>query len=329
MSEHSTKPSTADDEIDLGVFFKAIQNFFKQILISVVNIFKFFYRHKFILLGLILLGAVLGYFWENSFEKTYTNSLMVTPNFESADYLYTKVESLNNKVEIGDTVFLNSVFGENYKSVKSIEVKSVVDIYNFVSKNDSNQDLFELLFDEEASMEFLENPINSRNYKFHNIIFKVEGEENHIELSNQLITYLNDNPYFNKIKEVSQENLKKIIDDTRASINQIDSILTYSKKQKGIKVENNELSFSDNTGLNNLVIAKRDLGRYLGSLQNDMITETDAIKFVDGSYKVVDKEELLSKSKVKLFPLIFVLLYCLIYLIRYISIKAKALKLEN
>lgn len=327
MSEHSTKPTSVDDEIDLGVVFKAIQNFFRKIIITLLNVIRFYYKHKFILIALIVVGLVMGYFWEKSFEKTYTNNLLVTTNFESADYLYAKVESLNNKVEIGDSVFLYSVFGKNYKSVKSIEIKPFIDIYNFVSKRESNKDVFELLFEEEANLEFLENPINSKNYKFHNIVYKVEGENNHEKLSNTLITYFNNNSYFNEIREASQINLKKIIDDTRNSINQIDSILTYSRQQRSIKVEENELSFSDNTGLNDLVIAKRDLGRYLGILQNDMITETEAIKFVDGNYKVIDNEELLNKNKIKLFPLVLIILYSLIFLFRYISNKVKVLKL--
>lgn len=327
MSEHSTRPSSVDDEIDLGLVFKAIQNFFKKIILGIIKIIRFYYRHKFVFLGLIVIGVVLGYFWENSFEKKYTNNLLVTPNFESTDYLYTKVESLNNKMEINDTIFLNTIFGKNYKSVKSIEVKPVVDIYNFVAEQESNLDVFEVLFEEEANLEFLDNPINSKNYKYHNIIFKIEGEDNHKELSNALITYLNNNSFFNEIKEMSQSNLKINLEDTRNSIDQIDSILNNPGQQKSIRVEENELSLSDNTGFRDLVIAKRELGKYAVLLQEDMITQTDAIKLVDSNYKVIDKEELLNKSKIKLFPLVFVLLYSLIFLFRYISNKAKAIKL--
>jgi hypothetical protein len=325
MSEHPSRPSTTDDEIDLSVVFKAIQNFFKRILIGIVNIVQFYWRHKFILIGLIIAGAVLGYFWDKSFDKTYKNQLLVIPNFESANYLYNKIESIESKLSAGDTVFLKEVFGDEYESVSSVEISPILDLYNFVSLRESNQEVFELLFEEEANLEFLEDPINSRNYEFHRISLYVNGEKNHDVFSNRLINYLNNNSHFKSIKKVVVKNLDLQVKQSNKIIQQIDSILASSNSNKGLKYQENQLSFNDNTGLNELIKMKRDLLFKEGMLRESIIEKSQIINLVDSDYKILDKEKLIKKSKIKLFPLILLMLYSLIFFIRYLSKKAKEL----
>lgn len=317
MSEHSTKPSNVDDEIDLSVVFKAIQNFFKKILIGIVSIFSFYWRHKFILLGLIVVGAVLGYFWENNFDKTYKNQLLVLPNFDSTNYLYNKIESIESKINTGDTIFLKEIFGKEYEFVVSVEINPVVDIYNFVSKNESNKDLFELLFEEEANMEFLENPINSMNYEYHNISFSVLGEEHHQKLSKFLLQHLNSNTHFEAIKAISLDNLEYQLEANQYMIGQIDSVVKFAQNRKSIELDNNALSFNDNTGINDLLMMKKDLITQKRFINEKMIEENEIIKLVDVNNKIIDDSSVLNKSKIKLFPVLFILMYSLVFLMAY------------
>ena len=134
MSKHTSSNDAIDEEVDLSVVLKGIRNFLKQILLSIFSVFHFFNKHKFVLIGLIVLGGILGYFYEKNTPKTYTNDMLVSPNFGSSDYLYSKIEALNKKVSIGDSLFLKEVFGDHQNKVKSIEIKPVIDIYNFVSQ---------------------------------------------------------------------------------------------------------------------------------------------------------------------------------------------------
>jgi hypothetical protein len=325
MSEHSAKPSTADDEIDLSVVFKAIKDFLLSIIKGILGIFNFYYKHKFILLGIVILGAVLGYFYEQNVKKTYTNDLLVIPNYGSADYIYTKVETLNKKLKQEDSLFLKNIFGSNYQQVKSINISPVVDIYSFVSRNQANQSLFELLFEEEGNIEFIENPINSRNFSFHHIYLEIKGPDNHEKHSEAFISYVNNNTYFDEMKRVSLESLKFQLEENKSIIKQIDSIIANTKQKGSVIPESSGFTFTDNSGLNELLSNKKALIEQQRDLQKNMVNQTETIRVVDANYKVLDTEDFLKKDKKKLFPLFFVILYSVIFLIRFISIRAKSL----
>lgn len=325
MSENSARPSTADDEIDLGVFFRSIKSFFKSILKSIFDIFRFYYKHKYILIALIVIGGVSGYFYEQISEKTYQNDLLVTPNFGSSDYLYTKIETLDKKLAQKDTVFLRETFGVNYNLVKSVEINPVVDIYSFVSRNATNQKLFELLFEEEGSIEFIENPINSRNFKYHHLLLSIKGEDYHEELSDGLMSFVNNNQYFNDLKKLSLENLDLQLKENKVIVNQIDSIIEYSKNRNSLTLGSNMLSFSDNKGLDDLLTKKNGLIIRQEDLQKAIVNQDQIVKVVDANYKILDKEDFFKKNKVIVFPLLLVLLYSVFFLLRYFSRKAKSL----
>lgn len=325
MSEQPTYQKPGDDEIDLGVVFKGIQSFTKKILLGIINIFRFYYRHKFMFLGLIAIGVVLGYFYEKNINKTYRNNLLVTPNFESSDYLYSKLENLDFKIKQKDTIYLKQVFGQNYRYVKSTAITPVVDIYNFLSKDESKQDLFELLFEEEGNIEFIENPVNSRNFKFHRIFIEVKGEKYHQDLSEALMAYVNKNAYFNELKTVSIENLENQIKQNKSIIDQIDSIVVRNNKGTSFNSNSSGLTFNDNQGLSDLLEKKENLVDQRINLQNFLVDQSEIIRVVDVNYKVIDDDDFLKKEKTKLFPLLLIMLYSLFFLIRYIAKKAKAL----
>lgn len=326
MSEHSTKPSSDNQEIDLSFIFKAIGDFFKNVLVGIINIFRFYFRHKFILLGLIIIGVALGYFWEKSFDKIYTNNILVKPNFESTEYLYSKLDAVSLKINQGDTLFLKEVFGKNYDRVNSVEIRPIVDIYNFVSENETNQELFELLFEEEGDINFIENPINSRSFKFHRIYLEIEGENKHKDLSEILIRHLNKNAYFKELKIVSVENLQNQINENQSIINQIDSIIANSKKGTSLNSNSTGLTFNDNQGLRDLLGQKQSILEQKVYLQNRLVDQSEIIRVVDANYKVLNTENLIKKDKKKIFPLLLILLYSLFFLVRYIYKESKAIK---
>jgi hypothetical protein len=152
MSEQTSQ--NASDEIDLGVVFEKIKSFFKSILIGIIQIFQFFWKHKVRLIILLIISISLQYVLYTQSEKVYTNEYLLRTNFDSTEYLYNKVNSLNTKLESEDTVFLKQVFGIHYNKVNELEVVPVIDVYNLVDKSENNKEIFELLLDEYGDISF-------------------------------------------------------------------------------------------------------------------------------------------------------------------------------
>jgi hypothetical protein len=82
--------NSQDQEIDLGQIGKGIQNFFQGVINSIFD-FIFFLKKKIIIVSsLFVIGLALGYFSDKN--SSYTQDILVMPNFGSNEYLYKKIE---------------------------------------------------------------------------------------------------------------------------------------------------------------------------------------------------------------------------------------------
>jgi len=94
---------------------------------------------------LFVLGAGLGFYLDKT-EKSYDNQIIVTPNFSSTDYLYSKIDLINSKISEGDTLFLKDVVGiKDTKHFHSIKIEPITDIYKFIGSNPVNFEFVKLL----------------------------------------------------------------------------------------------------------------------------------------------------------------------------------------
>jgi len=323
MSEHSTKPSEVDDEIDLGFIFKAIGDFFKGILKNILYIFVFFYKHRFILIILLVLGVIGGYFWESSKKDLYQNNFIVSTGYGSTDYLYNKIEAVNKKIELQDSVFLKTIFNTNYKYVNLIEIEPINNIYNFISEDDTNTDVFELLSEDEDMEEFILKPVNSRNYPYHMINIYVEGENVHETICESLFSYINSNNYFKKAKEVDLENALTQIEQNKKSREQIDDIITSTMNKEINQTTNGLVSIENNNVLDLLLKRKRELLYADKVLKTQLVNQKNVVEIVDSNFKLDYDKAILKKDKKIILPFLLILFYCLIFLIKSIVVKSR------
>ena len=75
------------EEIELGVLFKGIKRFLKKILILIYRFIQFLIRSWIVILILILLGAVTGYFFNKIIKPSQETVLIVQTNFNSTNYV--------------------------------------------------------------------------------------------------------------------------------------------------------------------------------------------------------------------------------------------------
>ena len=117
----STAKNNNEEEVDLGSLFVIIGKGFKNFFNFIGSIFKGIF-HRFILILIFLrfhlikfavaalIGAIAGFFLENSKEIKFSSNLIVQPNFESAQNLYKNINYYNDLITQKNTQELSSIF---------------------------------------------------------------------------------------------------------------------------------------------------------------------------------------------------------------------------
>ena len=329
--EATNRNKSEYDEIDLSFIFKKIGNFFKNLLIGFLQIIAFYYNKKWILIPLVIIGGILGYFWEISIDDKYKNNFIVAANYESSDYLYNKIDAINSKIKLKDSTYLKKVFGEYHDKAKTIEIEPVIDIYEFVADSESNQELFELLSEDEDMAEFIKDPVNSRNYPHHiiNLIVKGNEREVHQSISHNFFNYLNTNQYYNFSKKESLKTLSLKLDENALIRNQVDGVINSVIQNQTLDTKNPILSINDNQSIDELLRRKAyTIGEDL-ELRTQLENQQKVIQIVDANYQIEFEDSVLSKDKKFILPLLLIIIFSGIYLLQYIIKKSKSFLAKN
>ena len=312
MSEQTSQNTS--DEIDLGVVFEKIKSFFKSILIGIIQIFQFFWNHKIRLIILLVIGLGLQYFSSTQIDKLYVNEYLVKTNYNSTEYLYSKVKSINAKLKSDDSLYLKKVFGSEYERVDELEAEPVVDVYTLVNRSEENREIFELLLDEYGDMSFLKEEININEYPTHKIKIYIKGLEDNESISTQAFNFLSNNSYFNELKETALKSYKVRLAENKVIRAQIDSIIREQKDNAVPKLDNNAISFTGSQDLQELLSQKKDLLDDDLTLRNQLSTNSEILKTIDSTFGVLSKDRNLSPITI---PLSIVGIYILFFFFKY------------
>jgi hypothetical protein len=300
--------NSQDQEIDLGLVAKGIKNFFQGIINSFFD-FIFFLKKKIIIVGsLFVIGVVLGYFLDKN--SSYTQDILVIPNFESNEYLYKKIEFLNSRLIEKDTAFFTSIGISNSDNISKIEIKAVNGVFQFVNQGDENKQNFELikLMAEDGNIEeIVKSDATSRNYYLHNITFKTSEKITQKDVIDPILKYLQDNNFYKTQQKIYQNNIDNKIKFNDSLIVQIDKLILNLSNNKG-----GNISFSEEKGISEL-INKKDL--LIKETQNLFLNQSlfeEIIKTQNVSINNLNTKGL--NHKMKLFlPILFIILYVILY----------------
>ena len=300
--------NSQDQEIDLGLVVKGIKNFFQGIINSVFD-FIFFLKKKILLvISLFVIGLVLGYFFDKS--SSYTQDILVMPNFGSNEYLYKKIDFLNSRIIENDTAFFNSIGVSNSEIIGKIEIKAVNGVFQFVNQGDENKQNFELikLMAEDGNIEEIVKDVAiSKNYYLHNITFKTKEKISQKNVIDPILNYLQDNDFYKKQQKIYQKNIDNKIKFNDSLIVQIDKLILNLSNNKG-----GNISFSEEKGISEL-INKKDL--LIKETQNLFLNQSlfeEIIKTQNVSINNLNTKGL--NHKMKLFlPILFIILYVILY----------------
>jgi len=308
-------PTQNAEEIDLGYLFERIKSLFKSILIGIVSIIQFFWKHKFRLIGVGVLGIAIGLYLAKTAERIYVNELLIKPNYNSTQYVYDKIDALNFKIESKDSVFLKNIFDENYKKLKGVEINPVVDIYNLIGQSEDIEETFKILFTEIGDVSFFESDINKLAYANHKVKVLVAGEELNKEITNAFFSYIKINDFYEKQKDILIDKYsKKLVENEKMRI-QIDTIIQSVKEQSLTNQFKQGISFSGSQNVTELIKKKEDLLENDFEIATSLVTENQIISLIAVNTALLDNSY---NFAYRIIPVYFVLFYCLVFLVRHI-----------
>lgn len=309
----SITPQNSDSqEIDLSQISKKIGSFFDGISTKVFKTILFFKRNIVWIGILFIIGAGLGFYLDKN-TKVYRNQIIVQPNFGSVDYLYSKIQLINSKIEDGDTLFLKNIVGIKHpKKVTKIEIEPINDVYKFIDDNSQNFELIKLMAEDGEIKKILSEDLTSKNYPFHLITFSTLNETSDEASVHPILEFLNKSDYFSKVQKEYVKNVNIKIVENDSIIGQINGFLnSFKNTTNGSQKSDKLVYYNENSQLNDVIKTKDALISEQGSLRLQLLSLDKIIK--NNSEVLNIKETASINGKMKfILPLIFIIIFVLV-----------------
>ena len=312
MSTKSNK-NIEDQEIDLAMISEKIGGFFQRINTLLFKCIRFAVKNTVIIAILLVIGFGLGLFLDKTY-KTFNHQIIVQPNFNSTDYLYSKIDLLASKIKEGDTVFLKSIGIDKSIKLSKIQIKPVIDIYKFINTgSEKNFELLKLMAEEGDIKKILEERATSKNYIYHIISFSTESLISDKDAINPILKFLNTSDFYTKIQEEIVNNIHVKMKANLVIINQIDGFLDgFTSKINNSTKSNSLIYYNENTQLNDAIETKDKLISEQGDLRVELVSLDKIVKESSSIINIENTKSINGKLKYTL-PILFIFIFILIH----------------
>lgn len=317
------------NEIDLNEIPKKIGKLFEILRYKVNMFFVFLVKNAKFLIPLLILGFGLGFFLDTR-VNSYKHEVIVIPNLESTDYLYSKIELINSKIKLKDTVFFEEIQLDKDLKLSRISISPISDPFLLVDEKREYLDLIKLLLDNGDPDKFLESETMIRKFKTHKLEFvsKLKIQDNNQIIEN-IIDFLNKNEFYNQKRKQEVLNIENSIaqynlmneqaNDVLKSINNRD---LSNQKNENISINNEFISY------NEVLKVKEEMLENKNELSMDLVLYDKTIKDIQISKNLIGSKYFKGYSKF-LFPFLFVLFYLMSFRISKFMTLYRSLKTEN
>ena len=225
-----------EEEVDLGSLFVIIGKGFSNLFNFIGNIFKGSFH---VLISILIflkinsikisvaaiIGLVPGIYFQIEKQKTYASSLLVEPNFKSASQLYNSVNYYNDLVKQKDTLGLENTFKLDKETAASLKEFTIQPVKN---ENDIIQAYNAFILDTATVSRYgfdqFKKSFRMLDYRIHEI--RVVSEKNDVfeKLDEVILSSVFKNKYFNRVKELSNENINRTDSLLRQNLSQVDAM---------------------------------------------------------------------------------------------------------
>jgi len=270
-----------DQEIDLGSLFKVIGRGFQNLFRAIVHLFRvilhsvistlLFLRNNSLKLGIaIFIGAGIGLYFDLTIPEQYSSTMIVEPNFESAQQLYKNINFYDELVRQKDSNLLAQTFNISANEASKLKGFFIEPIRN---ENEKYELFDEFIEDVDTAtvrninLKEFKNSFTDYNYNYHIIEVKSSSNDVFEKLSKSIISSVENNTYFKNQKIINDVNLLQNEKILTKSLEQVDTLrkiynevlITEAKKSdsgtnitlaQGIKKTNEIELFNEGLKLN-------------------------------------------------------------------------------
>ena len=155
-----------EQEIDLVQISKKISAFFDGISTSIFRGIQFFIHNLKVISLLVVIGFGVGLFLDKT-QKQFNNEIIVKPNFESVDYLYSKIDLIQSKIQTNDTAFFKAIGIPNSPKITKISIEPIIDVFKFVNNNEQNLEVLKLITANSDLKSIVNEKTTVKNYPFY------------------------------------------------------------------------------------------------------------------------------------------------------------------
>jgi len=336
----STKKQNNDEEVDLGSLFTVIGKGFKNFFNFIGNIFKgIFHRLILILLFLklhilkfsvaVLIGGIVGFFLESNKETKFSSNLIVKPNFESTQLLYENINYYNDLVKQQNTKHLASIFKidtSKAAALRKFEITPLMNSNDIINAYDNFILEVDTLTVKSYDFDNFESSFTDFDYLVHNIEVQATVSDIFSELENTIINSIEKNTFFNKIKNLTKENLNTKDSILKANFIEVDSLRSVYMRAilEGAKNNSNGTNIdlgskSNITKENDLFEIDRKIIYDLSQTYEDIATKSDVINIISNFKPEGSEIKGITKNLIFIMAVLGFLLTLFIILLFYLN----------
>jgi hypothetical protein len=241
MSTNNKPTNTSNknqEEVDLGSlfiiigkgfssFFNFIASILKGLFHLIITIFIFFKENSVKIGTALIIGLISGLFLETKKELTYASDLLVSPNYSSARQLYNNVNYYNDLVQQKDTLRIQQTFNldkETAASIKKFTIKPVKNTSDLINSYNLFVTSVDTLTLQDYTFKDFESSFTDLNYHLHKVQVIASKNDVFDKLADVILGSVIKNKYFNRVKELNNENLDRTDAIIRNNIGQTDSL---------------------------------------------------------------------------------------------------------
>jgi len=324
------KNNQYSDEVDLGYLISKIGNLFKKIAKAFVYTVDFYLSYKWVVLGILILGVIGGYFLDANSPSKSKIELAVELNYETNKLVYNTIgntSALFSKQHTDQQAKseLLALFGENYPLVKSVEIKPLRN-FNYLLKGEEFVDMIETLSeikDLDWIFEDLEEGFFNKQHLIE-IVVTDESELDKSQIVENFVNYFNQIDYLQQYRKVSLENTEYLLTQNDKSITQIDSVMLAAGSLASLKSIQQGVLLSDNSQLANLLEQKNEILDQRLDLFKRVEMQDEIIEVIHFNPNAKFDSALATLSKIITLPILLVFGFSLVMFFVFVYKRLKS-----